>query len=178
MVPTTLFKSVRSSSHEQFEQACQQHCSSCPCSNWPAQPCWSLSTTMFKLASSTTFKPVNRQKQAVRFTCDTWAKNNEIESTVRTNFLKGLLQIAVSCAPCDAEKETSIRPFPRFRCTPEWADWTRKSTVLTKASFSMQFRLTMFWFIIIGEGNKRIIIELFVSIPREYVLSKLKARLC
>ena len=29
-------------------QACQQHCSS-----WPAQPCSSLSTTMFKLASST-----------------------------------------------------------------------------------------------------------------------------
>ena len=59
-------------------QACQQHYSS-----WPAQPCSSLSTTLFKLASSTMFqacqqhysswpvqlcfKPVNRQKQALRF---------------------------------------------------------------------------------------------------------------
>ena len=36
----------------------QQHCSSLfvhqqPCSSWPAQPCSSLSTNMFKLASST-----------------------------------------------------------------------------------------------------------------------------
>ena len=41
------------------EQACQQHCSS-----WPAQSCTSLSTTMFKLASSTMFKPVNNTVQA------------------------------------------------------------------------------------------------------------------
>ena len=34
---------------------------------WP-----SLSTTMFKLASSTMFKPVNRQKQAVRFYVCIW----------------------------------------------------------------------------------------------------------
>ena len=59
----------------------------------------------------------------------------EIESTVRTKALKGLLQIAVSCATCDAEKETSISqdsgahlnaliergsklylPKPRFQC--------------------------------------------------------------
>ena len=82
MVRTTLFKSVRSSSREhsvptcmnkpvnnhvqagQFNhvQVCQQYCSS-----WPVQPCSSLSTTLFKLASSTMFKPVNRQKQAVCF---------------------------------------------------------------------------------------------------------------
>ena len=52
MVPTTLFKFIRLSSHEQSVLACmnkpvQQHCSSCPaqpCSSWPAQPCSSLST--------------------------------------------------------------------------------------------------------------------------------------
>ena len=72
MVPTTLFKSVRSSSHEQsvptcmnkpvnnhvqagllnHVQTCQQHCSSWPtqpCSSWPAQPCSSLSTGKNKL---------------------------------------------------------------------------------------------------------------------------------
>ena len=79
MVPTTLFKSVRSSSHKQsvptcmnkpvnntvqagqlnYVQACQQRCSS-----WPAQPCSSLSTTLFKLASSTMFKIVNNHVQA------------------------------------------------------------------------------------------------------------------
>ena len=47
-----------------------------------------------------------------------------------------------------------------------------------KASFSMQFWLTMLWFdILMKEGNKIIIIESFVSISREHVLSKLKARL-
>ena len=52
MVPTTLFKSVRSSK----------------VMNNLFQHIWTnLSTTMFKLASSTMFKPVNRQKQAVRF---------------------------------------------------------------------------------------------------------------
>ena len=40
-------------------QACQQ-----PRSSWPAQSCSSLSTTTFKLASSTTFKPVNNHVQA------------------------------------------------------------------------------------------------------------------
>ena len=87
MVPTTLFKSVRSSSHQQsvptcmnkpvnnhvqagqlnHVQACQQPCSSWPaqpCSSWPAQPCSSLSTTLFKLASSTMFKPVNNTVQS------------------------------------------------------------------------------------------------------------------
>ena len=65
MVPTTLFKSVRSSSMFQHacsnmhEQACQQ-----PCSSLPAQPCSSQSTTMFKSASSTMFKPVNNHVQA------------------------------------------------------------------------------------------------------------------
>ena len=38
--------------------ACQQHCSS-----WPAQPCSSQSTTLFKLASSTMFKHVNNTVQ-------------------------------------------------------------------------------------------------------------------
>ena len=41
------------------EQACQQHCS-----RWPAQPCSSLSTTLFKLAISTMFKPVKNTIQA------------------------------------------------------------------------------------------------------------------
>ena len=67
------------------EQACQQ-----PCSIWPAQPCSSLSTTLFKLAaivgqpcsnlstalfklaSSTMFKPVNKQKQAVWYSGSNW----------------------------------------------------------------------------------------------------------
>ena len=41
------------------QQACQQ-----PGSSWPAQPCSGLSTTMFKLTSSTMFKPVNNHVQA------------------------------------------------------------------------------------------------------------------
>ena len=54
-------------------EACQQHCLS-----WPAQPCWSLSTTLFKLASSPCWSVSNRQKQAVRFyVCTT---GNDCES--------------------------------------------------------------------------------------------------
>ena len=49
----------------------QQHCSSLfvhRAMNSLFQHAWtSLSTTMFKLASSTMFNPVNRQKQTVRF---------------------------------------------------------------------------------------------------------------
>ena len=97
MVPTTLFKPVRSSSHEQsvqhawtslwttmfrlasstmlkpvnnHVQAGQlNHVQACQtCSGWPAQPCLSLWTTMlFKLASSTMFKPVNNHVQAGQF---------------------------------------------------------------------------------------------------------------
>ena len=48
MVPTTLFKSVRSSSHEQFVPTYM---------NKPFK-------NIFKLASSTMLKPVNNQKQA------------------------------------------------------------------------------------------------------------------
>ena len=92
-------------------EACQQ-----PCSNWPAQSCSSLSTTMFK--------PVNNHVQTSQLNhveaCQqakticafyVWymsKKNIEIESTVRTKVLKGLLQIAVSCPHCDAEKELSL----------------------------------------------------------------------
>ena len=40
------------------------------------QHAWtSLSTTMFKLASSTMFKPVNRQKQVVRFYICMWSQS-------------------------------------------------------------------------------------------------------
>ena len=57
---TTMFKLASSTMHVKpvnntvqagqlnHVQACQQHCSS-----WPAQPCSSLSTILFKLASST-----------------------------------------------------------------------------------------------------------------------------
>ena len=42
----------------------------------------------------------------------------------------------------------------------------------------MSFWLTILWFDkLMEEGNRRIIIESFVSISREHVLSKLKARL-
>ena len=50
-----------------MNNACQQLRSS-----WPAQPCSSLSTTTFKLASSTMLKRVNRQKQAVRLYMCMW----------------------------------------------------------------------------------------------------------
>ena len=43
------------------EQACQHS------SRWPAQLCSSLSTTQFKLASSTMFEPVNTQNKLCRF---------------------------------------------------------------------------------------------------------------
>ena len=65
---TTMFKPVnnyvQAGQLNRHVQACQQ-----PCSRWPAQPCSSLSTTrMFKMASSTMFKPVNK---LCVFTCDT-----------------------------------------------------------------------------------------------------------
>ena len=53
MVPT-LFKSVRSSSHEQSVPPCMNKPCKQPCWSWPGQSYWS--STMFKLASSTVFK--------------------------------------------------------------------------------------------------------------------------
>ena len=62
-VPTTLFKLVRSTSHEvcsnMHEQACKQHMFKLASSTM-----LSLTTTLFKLASSTMFKPVNNTVQA------------------------------------------------------------------------------------------------------------------
>ena len=109
---TTLFKLAMFKLDQlNHVEACQQ-----PCSNWPAQSCSSLSTTMFK--------PVNNHVQTSQLNhveaCQqakticafyVWymsKKNIEIESTVRTKVLKGLLQIAVSCPHCDAEKELSL----------------------------------------------------------------------
>ena len=52
---STLFNHVQADQLDHV-QACEQHCSrwpAQPCSSWPAQLCSSLSTTMFKLSSST-----------------------------------------------------------------------------------------------------------------------------
>ena len=64
------------------EQACQQHCSS-----WPVQPCSSLSTILFKLANSTMFKPVNRQKETVRFYVCTTRSNQIAKKFTRVTVL-------------------------------------------------------------------------------------------
>ena len=110
MVPT-LFKSVRSSSHEQSVP---------PCMNKPCkQPCSSLSTTMFKLASSTMFKLasstmfklasstmfklasltmfklVNRQKQAVRF----YVYSRKLRRKFKINYLIWCLEIGGRLQP-------------------------------------------------------------------------------
>ena len=61
-VPTCMNKPVKNTVQAgqlNHVQACQQ-----PCSSWPAQPCSRLSTTMFKLASSTMCKPINNHVQA------------------------------------------------------------------------------------------------------------------
>ena len=69
--------------------ACQQHCSS-----WPAQPCSSQSTTLFKLASSTMFKHVNNTVQpgqlnlvqACQQHCSSWpAEPCSNQSTCKTS---------------------------------------------------------------------------------------------
>ena len=88
------------------EQACQQ-----PCSSWPAQPWTSLSTTMFKLASSTMLKPVNNHVQAGQFNheqacqqpCSSWQLNHvqacqQPCSSWQLNHVKACQQEKTSCA--------------------------------------------------------------------------------
>ena len=69
----------------------------------------------------------------------------------------------------------SNRPFPRYR----WLNADVNCTnYIDKVSFLMQFWLSMFLFdILMREGNNIIIIESFVFISREHVLSKLKVSL-
>ena len=68
----------------------------------------------------------------------------------------------------------SNRPFPRYR----WLNADVTCTYIDKVSFLMQFWLSMISFdILMREGNKIIIIESFVSISREHILSKLKVSL-
>ena len=68
MVPTTLFKFVRSSSHEQSvptcmnKLSCQQHCSTI-CKLASSTTFKLASSTIFKLARSTMFKPINNTAQ-------------------------------------------------------------------------------------------------------------------
>ena len=71
--------------------------------------------------------------------------------------------------------DDSNRPFPRYR----WLNADVNCTnYINKVSFLMQFGLPMLWFdILMREGNKIIIIESFVSISREHILSKLKVSL-
>ena len=74
---TTMFKLASSTMHG---QACQQPRSSWPaqpCSSWPAQPrsSWPAQPCSSWPVISTMFKPVNRQKQAVRCYVYKWNIN-------------------------------------------------------------------------------------------------------
>ena len=121
MVPTTLFKSVRSSSHQQsvptcmnkpvnnhvqtgqldHVQACQQYCSS-----WPVQPCSSLLTILFKLASSTNI-------QACQQHCSTM--NKPVNNTVQAGQLSHEQACQRHCSSWPVQPCSSLSTTPVFK---------------------------------------------------------------